>query len=320
MCPVMGYYEFYFYDERITEFRKIFVDDFIQVDSTFNDPKFCKISGIRYGIFQLIEKAFAKLKGDYFSLCIEGGSIDYIKYLTGLDSILISKYDINLSNWQNIQDLKSFIINNLSEHNIIIFGAYENELYNLNINGAHAYELLFLYKRNYDDIILIKNPHLYIGNSIEKMSFSSDNLQIKENNKTLKKSGLLEIDFDKLVKSLHTLIICPFIQIQNNNFNEYPQSKNLDSVKFSFKNRKNYLDYLGVDRKAQFEFMNKYSNMEEGMQFLFEYCIENFNGNEYENEEILFRAFLAKNYVQSSIIDEYIKNAFKFVSGQIFGV
>ena len=82
------------------------------------------------------------------------------------------------------------------------------------------------------------------------MSFSSDNLQIKENNKSLKKSGLLEIDFDKLVKSLHTLIICPFIQIQNNNFNEYPQSKNLDSVKFSFKNRKNYLDYLGVNRKA----------------------------------------------------------------------
>lgn len=171
MCPVMGYYEFYFYDERITEFRKVFVDDFILVDSTFNDPKFCKISGIRYGIFQLIEKAFAKLKGDYFSLCIEGGSIDYIKYLTGLDSILISKYDINLSNWQNIQDLKSFIMNNLSEHNIIIFGAYENELYNLNINGAHAYELLFLYKRNYDDIILIKNPHLYIGNSIEKCHF-----------------------------------------------------------------------------------------------------------------------------------------------------
>ena len=152
------------------------------------------------------------------------------------------------------------------------------------------------------------------------MSFSSDNLQIKENNKTLKKNGLLEIDFDKFVKSLHTLIICPFIQIQNNNFNEFPQSKNLDSAKFSFKNRKNYLDYLGVDRKAQFEFMNKYSNMEEGMQFLFEYWIENFNGNENENEEILFGAFLAKNYGQSSIIDEYIKNSFKFVSGQIFGV
>ena len=144
--PTMGYYEFYFYDERITEFRKVFVDYFILVDSTFNDPKFCKISGIRYGIFQLIEKAFAKLKGDYFTLCIEGGSIDYIKYLTGLDSILISKYDINLSNWQNIQDLKSFIMNNLSEHNIIIFGAYESELYNLNINGAHAYELLFYIK------------------------------------------------------------------------------------------------------------------------------------------------------------------------------
>ena len=115
---------------------------------------------------------------------------------------------------------------------------------------------------------------------------------------------------------MHTLFICPFIQIQNSNFNIYPQSQNLDEVKFSFKNRKNYLDYLEIDRNSQIEFMNKYSNMEEGLQFLFEYCIE----NENENEEIQFSNFLAKNYCQSNEVDRYIKNAFNFVSGQIFGV
>ena len=313
--PDQGYYEFYFYDENNQEFRKVFVDDYILVDSRDNYPKFSKISDIRYGVFQLIEKAFAKIKGDYFTLTMEGGSINYIKYLTGIDQILINrKLDLNLSDSQQIQDLKSFIINNLSNHNIIIFGSNENELFNLDISGSHAYELLFLYKRNNADIILIKNPHLYIYDSIENMSFSSDNWQIKENNKTLKKHGLLEIDYDKLLKSLFTLIICPFTQIPNEYFNNYPQQQNLDEVKFSFKNRKNYLDYLGIDRNSQIEFMNKYSNMEEGLQSFFEYCIEN------GTDEIKFEEFLLKSFFQSNEVDQYIKKAFSYVSGQIFGV
>ena len=146
------------------------------------------------------------------------------------------------------------------------------------------------------------------------MSFSSDNWQIKENNKTLKKHGLLEIDYDKLLKSLFTLIICPFTQIPNEYFNCYPQQQNLDEVKFSFKNRKNYLDYLGIDRNSQIEFMNKYSNMEEGLQSFFEYCIEN------GTDEIKFEGFLLKSFFQSNEVDQYIKKAFSYVSGQIFGV
>lgn len=130
----IGYIEFNFYIEEKGAWKKVFVDDYILVNESFEDsPIFSKIEKPDneniYGIFQLLEKALAKvLKQDLFVLDGDIEKTKYMKYLTGKTPRDINPKEISSDYSKEL--LANIIQKNIQKNNVLTCGGYLKELYN----------------------------------------------------------------------------------------------------------------------------------------------------------------------------------------------